>query len=484
MHVAKLSKLPILVAALLLVTVAAAQQQIRFENFSSVQHLDLNGKAHQATLNGVPVLRLTDGLRMNNQTYSSSVWFDTQQPLTVGFTTYFAFQIHNPAAPSTPGDGFAFVIQNSPATDYCGSGSGTTALGVPAGGMGYTGIENSLAVELDTTKDAWDPNGNHIAVQSCGTQANSSAHIPGSYPICGGKYTINSCLVGDDIDSGDDLPPLGVLCGQNGCQDGAVHQVVVEYIGAANDSPGNISIFVDPPFIPGTHTPAPNAVPQINRPLTVEQVLSLNNNSAYVGFTASQASESQTTDLLAWEFSSRIQEKIQGGGNQTMFNYGPHFYGVTYPMDFNNPDGDFMTVDAIPIEKQTFFLTRLQGTQFSNEQCLTYEGIGGYCIIYEVTCQASDKMTQIPCPDPDDNQFIDVLTSYMTTDNVNAQNADFIKAPIGTNNWCSIFTGFVQDQSDPTTSGKGKDFSDFVATFKPHGGTDPQCSSSNVHQLK
>jgi hypothetical protein len=478
MYLVKLSKLRFFVAVLFLVASAAAQQQIRFENFSSVQHLDLNGKAHQATLNGVPVLRLTDGLRMNNQTYSSSVWFDTQQPLTLGFTTYFAFQIHNPAACCAPGDGLAFVIQNSPATDYCGSGSGTTALGVPGGGVGYTGIENSLAVELDTTQDAWDPNGNHVAVQSCGTQANSAAHIPGSFPICGGKYTINSCLFGNAIDSGNDLPHLGVVCGENGCQDGQVHQVVVQYVGPTGEMPGTITIFVDPPFIPGTHTPAANAVPQVTQNLTIENVLSLNNNTGYVGFTASQASESQTTDLLAWEFSTRIQQLIQGGGAQTMFNYGPHFYGVTYPQDFTNPDGDYMTVDAIPIDKQTFFLTRLAGTGFSNEQCLTYLGTGGFCIVYEVTCQSNDRMMQIQCPNPKDNEFIDVLTSYMTSDNVNAGNADYIKAPIGTNNWCSIFTSFSQNDADPTTSGKGNNFSDFVATFKPHGGTNTMCSSA------
>ncbi len=480
MHLAKLSKLPILVAVMFLIASAAAQQ-IRYEDFSSLQNLDLNGRAHQATWNGQQVLRMTDGLRMGARTLPSSVWFDLQQPMQAGFTSYFAFQVHNPVGcctPSAPGDGFAFVIQNADGTDYCATGAGTTALGVPSGGVGYTGIRNSLAIEFDTSQDSWDPNANHIAMQSCGTRANSSAHIMGSFPICGGQYNIGSCLLDPNaIDSGNDLPHLGVVCGQGGCQDGAVHQVVVEYAGPPTnkikDGSGTIKIYVDPQFIPGTHTPVPNAIPQINLPFTIGNTISLNGGSAYVGFTASQANASQTLDLLAWELTphedTKIQELIQDGGTQTTFTYGGHLYGVTYPQDFINVDKILMTVDAIPINKQTFYLTRLVGTQFSNEQCLTYLQTGGNCVIYRVTCQDQNQQN-VPCPNPDNNQLIDVLTTYTTADNVTAQNADFLKATIGQNDWISIFTGFQQNDIDPTTSGKGNDFSDFVATFKPHGG--------------
>jgi hypothetical protein len=81
-------------------------------------------------------------------------------------------------------------------------------------------------------------------------------------------------------------------------------------------------------------------------------------------------------------------------------------------------------------------------------------------------------------PNPPGTELIPTLTSYSTTDPVNAGNADYIKTPIGTNTWCSIFTSFSQNDIDPTTSGKGNNFSDFVATFKPHGGTNTMCSSA------
>ena len=78
-------------------------------------------------------------------------------------------------------------------------------------------------------------------------------------------------------------------------------------------------------------------------------------------------------------------------------------------------------------------------------------------------------------PNPSEDRLIDTRTTYSTPDPVNADNADYIKAPIGTNNWCSIFTTFMENDIDPTTSGSGKNFSDFVATFKTSPGQDPQC---------
>jgi hypothetical protein len=74
----------------------------------------------------------------------------------------------------------------------------------------------------------------------------------------------------------------------------------------------------------------------------------------------------------------------------------------------------------------------------------------------------------VPCPS-EDQPTIAIKSSYYTADPVNAQNADFLKAPNNTNGWISIFTSFTQNLFDPTTSGKGSNFSDIVATFKPHG---------------
>ena len=120
-----------LVSVLTFLGATAAAQQIRFSDFSSLTNLQLNGSTHQATWQGNKVLRLTDGpLAPNSHNpEQSSSYFKIKQPLTSGFTTWFEFQIHTPAICCNPGDGVAFIIQNSTATDptYGAHGAGVTA---------------------------------------------------------------------------------------------------------------------------------------------------------------------------------------------------------------------------------------------------------------------------------------------------------------------------------------------------------------------
>ena len=69
-----------------------------------------------------------------------------------------------------PGDGIAFVLQRS---------AGSAALGLPAGGMGYSGLPGgALAIELDLWSDAdlRDPGDNHVAVMTRGAGALRSDH--------------------------------------------------------------------------------------------------------------------------------------------------------------------------------------------------------------------------------------------------------------------------------------------------------------------
>ena len=214
------------IAAFLLIGAASAQQIHFFPDFSSVANvcqtpptpscpLQMNG-SHQVK----NVLRLTDG--QPGEPPESSTWFKIAQPVNSGFTTYFRFQIHNATeCCGGPGDGLAFVIQNSSSTDasYGARGAGLTAVGVGNGGLGYAGIPNSLAIEFDTAANAWDPtmNGNnHVAVQGCGL--NSTTHLPntngpvhtsGTFTI-GRNTDVTSCLVGSSLDNSNSLPHLGV----------------------------------------------------------------------------------------------------------------------------------------------------------------------------------------------------------------------------------------------------------------------------------
>ena len=111
----------------------------------------------------------SSSLTMTSSTsQTAAAWLPVKQPVANGFTTQFTFQLSSGGGLFA--DGFAFVIQNSPA----GIGAlGTTGMG---GFLGYQGLTNSLAIEFDTFQNDWDPNANHVAIQSNYAGANTASH--------------------------------------------------------------------------------------------------------------------------------------------------------------------------------------------------------------------------------------------------------------------------------------------------------------------
>lgn len=111
---------------------------------------------------------------------AGAIWHTRLVPVVSGFKCEFSFRMRNGFNNrcndnSIPGaDGLAFVVQSF--IPY--------AIGNYGGGIGYDGIPYSLAIEFDTfsndstqIENFFDPNGNHIAVQSNGSKENSSKHI-------------------------------------------------------------------------------------------------------------------------------------------------------------------------------------------------------------------------------------------------------------------------------------------------------------------
>ncbi|MGA2340886.1 MAG: hypothetical protein ABSF75_13405, partial [Terracidiphilus sp.] len=151
----------------------------------------------------------------NAESQASSMWFSIPQDVRDGFTAWYAVKISHVADdPSNyfTADGLAFVIQNAagtppltmdPISNCTETGSGFTVLGGGGGCIGYGGIDNSVALEMDTFwDDPYDPeqasqgwmyDDNHMALQSCGPgKQNSISHLttPNCLITLGGTSTL------------------------------------------------------------------------------------------------------------------------------------------------------------------------------------------------------------------------------------------------------------------------------------------------------
>jgi hypothetical protein len=195
------------------------------------------------------------------------VWQPVKQKLSNGFTTTFSYQMKAPGGVSPGGaDGIAFVIQSTSAT----------ATGSNGGGIGYPGLTNALAIELDTWKNDgspyFDPDGNHVAIQSCGASAITPYH----------DSTSAGCTLAWPANPGINL------------KDGQQHAVRVVYTVMGN-STGNFKIYFD-----SAPTPA------IDKSIWLGNVknssLLDSDGKAWVGFTGATGGAYQRQEVLSWSF--------------------------------------------------------------------------------------------------------------------------------------------------------------------------------------
>ncbi len=253
---------------------------------------------------------------------ASSAWYSIPQNVANGFTAWYTFKISHISGP--PGDGLAFVIQNAAgggAADPLGNcleiGSGLNVLGGGGGCLGYGGIDNSIALEADTFPDSYDPwdsgvgsyYDNHIAMQDCGPGlVNSPAHYNGNTEPPTPDFVPTGCLVtlNDTSPSATyaiaSNPNSSAGTGTVYIYDSEPHQVVIVYNGP-NDSPQNyISVYLDPNFNPGTHTPVAGSTPIFSGTFDITQALNLNKGAAYVGFTGGTGGDFQQQEIMGFSF--------------------------------------------------------------------------------------------------------------------------------------------------------------------------------------
>ncbi len=404
-----------------------AMAQIPFLDFTQLQ---MNGSATASKNgNGQKVLRLTPDDSRNN---AGSAWYLTQQSVANGFTTVFQFQItHDPQNGPGPADGFAFVVQNShnygdpgPLSALAGT-SGDIGYGSTPSDEGVTPIDNSIAIEFDTFQDSWDPNGNHIAVQSCGTGNNTPDH----------GATCNS----------DQSANLGIVTPSVNLADGNVHTVILQY------DPGTLSIYLDDP---GT--------PVLIVPLQLSNLLSLNGQTAYVGFTGSTADSTENSDILTWTFTpgqsgtqTTITQTLTPGPGQNFTNYVFGSYSHKYGYS-GAQAGDQVSVTAMPSDPAV--VNPILASFNPGTSCIIYDGAGGECVVFQVSCT---QQTGSDCTNLDYTLY----ESYNTQQTI--VNPCLLKtevySPPSPSTWINIETAFSQTRFDPTSSGKSKGFSYFVA---------------------
>jgi hypothetical protein len=354
----------------------------------------------------------------------ASLWFSTAQNVANGFTSWFAFKF-TPSIYSMTADGIAFVIQNSPATGAvtdpgtaCGqSGGGPTALGGGGGCMGYSGINNSIALEFDTYQNGWDPNNNHIALQDCGAGLpNSSDH--NAFSSTGEGSPDRNCSV--NLGSGGGSVSTLIqqpLNSQNQTAvtlaDGQVHQVVMVYSGPSEATPNLLQVFLDPAYNPGTHTPVANSIPVFSGTIDLTTAVNLiDGTNAFVGFTSATGDAFEQHELMAWTFTPHTtvtqQQPLQPPGNPTytQFPFGTHTYAVQYPStgatgnacSTNGGTSDVsMTVIANTVSPLVFSQL-IGGTPFAGSTCQVYDDTGGNCVIYSASCTCSDTGQSVACP--------------------------------------------------------------------------------------
>jgi hypothetical protein len=240
---------------------------------------------------------------------AGAVWRNHIVPVKNGFYTKFRFRISNgnnvdSEDGSLPGaDGIAFVVQNSD----------PNALGSSGGKIGYGGIENALAVELDLfsndenqIENYLDPDGNHIAVQSGGPGLISSVHSE--------EFNLG-------ISS--DIPIIRA--------DGTIYTMIIDY----NSVPDRMDVYLYETYI--------SNFPLLSvSNLKLADLMDLDQGEgAYVGLTSATGSAVEIHEILDWDFCSSPSTYVSIDEDNSISTHSS--VRIT-----PNPASDFITMTLTP----------------------------------------------------------------------------------------------------------------------------------------
>ncbi|MDT3739800.1 MAG: SBBP repeat-containing protein [Candidatus Kapabacteria bacterium] len=263
--------------------------------------------------------RTEDYLKLTNAEIfdTGAIWLRKKFSFKKDFVTTFEFRVTGGSngivkESSIPGaDGFAFVIQNH---DY-------PYLGQKGGDMGYTGIPNSLAVEYDMFQNPYDLNGNHIAVQSMGSEPNIANHL------------ITKSMLGRN----DNIPII---------QQNTIYYSKIEYSWESK----TLSIYL------GTDSVLQSPVLSVNN-FDMTTFLNLEDNEyAYIGFTSGTGNAYQEHQIINWVVPCTNPPVI-------IDNVGDNFVNSKQMLVYPNPGRDLIEIELdLPLyEKVSLSLTDITG---------------------------------------------------------------------------------------------------------------------------
>jgi serine/threonine protein kinase len=183
-------------------------------------------------------LRLTDA----SANEARSAFYQTEIDVR-SFTTRFRFKI----SPGNTADGFTFCIH----------GGEPTAVGAPAGGLGYQGVPNSVAVKFDLfSNEGEGPN-------------TTGVYLNGDKPTNAGAI---------------DLTPSGI-----DLHSGRTYDATIDY----KDKKLTLNI-----------TDVENPAKKFSRTFDVDVPATVHGSTAYVGFTGGTGEVSAIQDILSWTWQS------------------------------------------------------------------------------------------------------------------------------------------------------------------------------------
>jgi uncharacterized repeat protein (TIGR01451 family) len=283
---------------------------------------------------------------------------------------------------------------------------------------------------------------NHVAIQTCGPNANSVDHAA-TYTT--GIETILPCN-------------LAIANAPVALADGNPHTVKIEYTPATGcdvtcSSPATIQVTIDDLPVFGE---VPAEVPDLTSLLNLAATGGEGSfpDSAYTGFTGATGDLVENNDILSWTLTPHGSEAITKTNLPanvfTTFNFGSYLYKVKPDQNIES-----LTVTEVPTDFETFNA----GTNFPTAECIIYDHTGGKCIEFHAACTGGT------CT----NVNYEVVTSYDVPSGPAITNPGFLKATgldcvPGITFDQNIITAFSQTRTDPTTKGSSRPtFSCFVA---------------------